>query len=490
MNIHNIKKAAVGICAAGMCCLFAVGCSSVSDRNGGNSGSGSNTTAPIAVSDSLSKLLEGVPLGIDSAGLDFTDVEQWLENNLWGKVVNEIKCYTQTGKTSEGEETDGADLKIRFDMLAEEMEVISQTMKGMSESYPEVYEIWNDIENKTGELYLYVTENGLDPSGENPVDVTEIHEDIKRFKEAVQKISEEQQESTEASVSTSVSTSVQTASVTAVPTTPVKHTVSTSKATKTSAKPVVTITASSAGKPASTSPATLYTPVSQKTMYAKSAVNVRSGAGNTYSKLGVLSEGQSVQVIGESGNWYAVKYNSETGFVSKNYIQSTKPAVVTIQSKETSPAKTDSPVVTTSKKTWVTTTTTTTAVDKDTPGSVCKEVLKYANAERKAVGASSLVEDKTLHKYAMIRAEEISDYFSHTRPDGTTILSKVFEMGIFYTAAENIAYGQGSPKEAIDAWMSSTMGHREALLSTNYTHCGIGYFKSDGIYYWAMIFAG
>ena len=39
--------------------------------------------------------------------------------------------------------------------------------------------------------------------------------------------------------------------------------------------------------------------------------------------LGYLLNGQTVTITGESGNWYAINYNGQTGYVSKDYISVT-----------------------------------------------------------------------------------------------------------------------------------------------------------------------
>ena len=44
-------------------------------------------------------------------------------------------------------------------------------------------------------------------------------------------------------------------------------------------------------------------------------VNVRSGAGTRYGRIGGLAEGASVTIVGQSGGWYQIKYGSGTGWV-------------------------------------------------------------------------------------------------------------------------------------------------------------------------------
>lgn len=64
-----------------------------------------------------------------------------------------------------------------------------------------------------------------------------------------------------------------------------------------------------------------------KTMYAKSSVNVRDLPSTDGNKLGGLSKAQEVHVTGQCNetNWYRIEYNGGTGYVSNNYLQETKP---------------------------------------------------------------------------------------------------------------------------------------------------------------------
>ena len=51
------------------------------------------------------------------------------------------------------------------------------------------------------------------------------------------------------------------------------------------------------------------------------SLNVRSGAGTNYSKIGSLSNGESVLVLSQSGGWSKVLYHgTKTGYVSSQYL--------------------------------------------------------------------------------------------------------------------------------------------------------------------------
>ena len=57
-----------------------------------------------------------------------------------------------------------------------------------------------------------------------------------------------------------------------------------------------------------------------------SGLNVRSGAGTTYSKLGTLEYKEKVTVLSTSNGWAKINYNGQTGYVSSSYLQSTVPS--------------------------------------------------------------------------------------------------------------------------------------------------------------------
>lgn len=50
------------------------------------------------------------------------------------------------------------------------------------------------------------------------------------------------------------------------------------------------------------------------------ALNVRSGAGTGYSRLGLLYSGNSVTILGSSNGWYKISYKNGVGYVSAEYV--------------------------------------------------------------------------------------------------------------------------------------------------------------------------
>ena len=53
-----------------------------------------------------------------------------------------------------------------------------------------------------------------------------------------------------------------------------------------------------------------------------SGLNVRSGAGTSYSVLGSLSKGTKVEVISTTNGWSKINYNGSIGYVSSQYLSS------------------------------------------------------------------------------------------------------------------------------------------------------------------------
>ena len=116
------------------------------------------------------------------------------------------------------------------------------------------------------------------------------------------------------------------------------------------------------------------------------------------------------------------------------------------------------------------------------------EVLKLTNDERENQSLSPLTMSDGLTAGASVRAQEITELFSHTRPDGTscfTVLEKSYSSN-----AENIAEGQNSPASVVSAWMNST-GHRTNILNSDYQKLGVGYYYEDTLdyeHYWVQLF--
>ena len=111
-----------------------------------------------------------------------------------------------------------------------------------------------------------------------------------------------------------------------------------------------------------------------------------------------------------------------------------------------------------------------------------RRIVTETNIERARYGMPALKMDPQLSAAARIRAEEIAEKFSHTRPDGTRWKTV---SDIAY--AENIARGQKTPDKAVAAWMTSE-GHRRNILRESYGSIGVACIQSGNVYYWVQLF--
>ena len=127
--------------------------------------------------------------------------------------------------------------------------------------------------------------------------------------------------------------------------------------------------------------------------------------------------------------------------------------------------------------------------NENTYTDLINEVYEITNNYRSLVGVSSLTLDSSLVEAANIRAKELSDSFSHTRPNGSSCFTVLSELGISYgTAGENIAAGYSSSQSVMEGWRSSS-GHYQNIISSKFKKIGIGVNIINNQYYWVQIFS-
>ncbi|MEE0635175.1 MAG: CAP domain-containing protein [Bacilli bacterium] len=127
--------------------------------------------------------------------------------------------------------------------------------------------------------------------------------------------------------------------------------------------------------------------------------------------------------------------------------------------------------------------------NENTYTDLINEVYEITNNYRSLVGVPSLTLDSSLVEAANIRAKELSDSFSHTRPNGSSCFTVLSELGIFYgTAGENIAAGYSSSQSVMEGWRSSS-GHYQNIISSKFKKIGIGVNIINNQYYWVQIFS-
>jgi len=189
---------------------------------------------------------------------------------------------------------------------------------------------------------------------------------------------------------------------------------------------------------------------------------IKTGPGRNYKTLvTVPKDTKLVAVDKPSKNWYKVVVDKSFGYVSTK--------LVTIA--ETSAKQTK-------------------AVPKD-ERTVALEAFDAMNANRATKGIPLLVWNEYLYQAASIRAREIYQKFSHTRPNGSGHETAIYEKGIvFNTAGETIANGYMDGPGVVNDWLGSYK-HKEILESPYMTSVGIGvYFAPDGSIYYSASFIG
>ncbi|NLP49893.1 CAP domain-containing protein [Bacillus sp. RO1] len=119
-----------------------------------------------------------------------------------------------------------------------------------------------------------------------------------------------------------------------------------------------------------------------------------------------------------------------------------------------------------------------------------KKVVELTNAEREKQGLAPLELDEELSKVAKEKSKDMqqNNYFSHNSPTYGSPFDMMKQFGVEYrTAGENIAQGQQSPEEVVNAWMNSE-GHRANIMNENFTHIGVGHVEEGN--YWTQMFIG
>ena len=125
-----------------------------------------------------------------------------------------------------------------------------------------------------------------------------------------------------------------------------------------------------------------------------------------------------------------------------------------------------------------------TAVSSQAALDACQAVLNMMNQQRAAQGLAQLAWSNALTNAAQVRANEIVDVFSHTRPNGSA----------FWTVDSNVQYGENLAKlyqsadSVYTAWMNSPT-HAANIMDGGYKTVGIAISQSDdGSWYWAQEF--
>lgn len=119
-----------------------------------------------------------------------------------------------------------------------------------------------------------------------------------------------------------------------------------------------------------------------------------------------------------------------------------------------------------------------------------QQVIDLTNQERAKGGLPALKGDGQLSSVALKKSQDMqaNNYFSHTSPTYGSPFDMMRDFGVSYkTAGENIAQGQRTPQEVVQAWMNSE-GHRKNIISRDFTHIGVGHEPKGN--HWTQMFIG
>lgn len=120
-------------------------------------------------------------------------------------------------------------------------------------------------------------------------------------------------------------------------------------------------------------------------------------------------------------------------------------------------------------------------------------LLELANAQRAKAGLQPLRANARLMQAAQTQAEQTASArrLQHVLPDARYPRpeDRLGASGYSWRAwAENIAFGQKTPSDAVEAWMRSP-GHRRNLLDPRYTELGSGVaLDATGRPYYVQVF--
>lgn len=119
-----------------------------------------------------------------------------------------------------------------------------------------------------------------------------------------------------------------------------------------------------------------------------------------------------------------------------------------------------------------------------------QQVIELTNVERRNNGLADLQADTALSNVAREKSNDMqtNNYFSHTSPTYGSPFDMIRDFDVSYNSAgENIAQGQRSAEEVVQAWMDSE-GHRANIMNGDFTHIGVGYIEEG--HYWTQMFIG
>ncbi|MFV8128949.1 CAP domain-containing protein [Streptomyces syringium] len=121
--------------------------------------------------------------------------------------------------------------------------------------------------------------------------------------------------------------------------------------------------------------------------------------------------------------------------------------------------------------------------------SVRVHTLKSVNDRRRAAGCPPVRLRRALNRAAQRHSASMARQhrLSHSEPGGSSPARRMRAAGYHPRyAAENLASGHTTTREAVDAWMHSPR-HRDVILTCRYAHAGVGMAAGEGGPWWTLL---
>ncbi len=225
------------------------------------------------------------------------------------------------------------------------------------------------------------------------------------------------------------------------------------------------------------------TPMDKKTMYvSQGGIYSRFKAIQGSTKVSQYSLNDEVQVVAKTDTDYYKL--SDGNFIHADYLSSDRTVITTT----TAEAEEDLSMFATLAS----------VPDPEYLATFTQKLFDYTNQERAKYGLPALKQRDDLTQIAMQRAKDISEWYDpeHYRPNGEKWYQMLYRQDMYYGhMGENIAAGQTTPEEMIEAWMNSPV-HRKNILTDDYDYLGVGFYfveyDEDQLfhYYWVQDFYG
>ncbi len=206
-----------------------------------------------------------------------------------------------------------------------------------------------------------------------------------------------------------------------------------------------------------------------------------------------------LQVINELRNVERIRFNDQLVELTDAYTPHSSPPPTTntnnfgsVQDIPVAPNAADSADATTSYSDAFST-----PQQAEPSSDFLSEVVRLTNIVRTQNGLKALSVNLQLQQAAQTQSQNLAflDFFNHTGLDGLQPWDRAVNAGYNYQAiGENIAAGQLTPAEVVQAWVDSP-SHLENILNPVFTEIGVGYQYLENDtgninynYYWTELF--